>query len=45
MKDKVYAFKHENDKTLYALSIDRTGANVPNGPWQCWKEVTIRPTV
>lgn len=44
MKDKIYAFKHENDKPLYALSIDRTGADVPNGPWQYWKEVTIRPT-
>ncbi len=41
---KVYAFQHESDRSLYALSVDRTGTNVPSGPWEYWKEVTIRPT-
>ncbi len=40
---KAYAFKHQSDRTLYALSIDKTGANLPNGPWKYWKDATIRP--
>jgi hypothetical protein len=40
---KVYAFKHENDQTLYALGVDKSAAKVPSGPWKYWKDVTIRP--